>query len=186
MPPRVNVNSRGRHWLLTYNNPVKTADDLILFFVTNTWKYVFQKESGVAGTEHFQIYLRTPQLYMRQLISLFTTYDIHPHVEMARRWKQAMLYCCKEESRISPQYYTNIPEEITPPVVPKLVMCKRKIDSGSSVESLADDENLFSTWVSHSRALNHYQMMKTEPRMFKSICVYFYGQPGCGKSRLLM
>ena len=81
-------------------------------------------------------------MVLRELVYVFTTYGIHPHAEMARSWKRA-LYCCKEESRISAQYYTNIPEEITSPVVPKLVLCKRKLDSGASVSSLADDEQLF-------------------------------------------
>ena len=186
MPPVINRNSRGRHWLLTYNNPVKTAEELIIFFNEKSWKYVFQKERGVAGTEHFQIYIRTERVTMRELVNAFVTYGIHPHIELARRWKQAMLYCCKEESRISPQFYTNIPEEITPPVVPKLVICKRKLDAGATVSSLADDEATFSTWVAHNRSLNTYKCMKMEPRMMKTICVYFYGQPGCGKSRLAL
>ena len=186
MPPVANGNTRGKHWLLTYNNPVKTAEELLVFFNDNQWKYVFQKERGVAGTEHFQIHLRTARKTMRELINTFVTYGIHPHVESARRWKQAMLYCCKEESRISPQFYTNIPEEITPPVVSKSIVCKRKLDAGATVSSLADDEGTFSSWVAHGRALNTYKCMKMEPRMYKTICVYFYGQPGCGKSRLAL
>ena len=71
MPPLVNRNSRGRHWLLTYNNPVKTAEELLIFFNDKSWKYVFQKERGVAGTEHFQIYLRTDRVTMRELVNLF-------------------------------------------------------------------------------------------------------------------
>ena len=174
MPPVNNRNSRGRHWLLTYNNPVKTADELLMFFNGNSWKYVFQLERGVSGTEHFQMYIRTERITMRELVNVFVTYGIHPHIEMARRWKQAMLYCCKEESRISPQYHTNIPEEITPPVVPKLVLCKRKLDAGASVSSLADDESTFSTWVAHNRSLNTYKCMKMEPRMVKTICMCIF------------
>ena len=78
-------------------------------------------ESGIAGTNHFQIYLHTERLIMRQIINFFFTVAVHPNVEMASRWKQALMYCCKAESRISETYYTNIPDEIAPPVVPKLV-----------------------------------------------------------------
>ena len=87
MPPRVNANCRAKHWLLTYNNPTKTAEELIIIFVERNWKYVFQLESGVAGTQHFQIYIRTDRLLMRELNTLFGRIGIHPHVEMARRWK---------------------------------------------------------------------------------------------------
>ena len=107
-------------------------------------------EAGVAGTRHFQIYIRTNRVTMRLIVGYFGEISVHPHVEMARRWKQALMYSCKEESRVSENYNTNIPEEIKPPIVPKLVACKRKLDSGSSVQSLADDEPLFSPWVSHN------------------------------------
>ena len=121
-------------------------------------------------TRHFQIYLRTERITLRQLVSLLTAIVIHPHIEMARRWRQALMYCCKEESRIS-ETHANIYEEITPPLVPKLVQCKRKLDTGCSIASLADDEVLFSSWVAHNHPLNLYKSMKIEPRMKKTICV---------------
>ena len=186
MPPRVNANCRAKHWLLIYSNPTKTAEELIEFYVERNWKYVFQLESGVAGTQHFQIYLRTSRMTMRELIALFSKYLFIHMLKMARRSKQALLYCCKEESRISPQYYTNIPEEIAPPVIPKSVQCKRKLDSGATMSSLADDEQLFSSCVSYNRSLNLYKSMKIEPPMMKTLCVYFYDRPGCGKSRLAL
>ena len=87
---------------------------------------------------------------MRELINLFSNISVHTHVEMAKSWKQALMYCCKEESRISPQYYTDITNEIAPTVIPKLVQCKHKLDSGATMSSLVDDEQLFSSWVSHN------------------------------------
>ena len=91
------------------------------------------------------------------------------------------MYCCKEEPRISDNYYTNIPKEITPPVIPKLVTCERKLDSGGAVQSL-----LFPSWVSHNRSLNLYKNMKIAPRMNKSICIYLYWQPGTVKSEFAL
>ena len=89
-----NRNDRAKHFLITYNNPTHTAEQLIEFFVSKNWRYVFQMESGAAGTQHFQIYLG-PQgrMYLRFMINEWVTFGCHPHIEMARRWKQAMLYC---------------------------------------------------------------------------------------------
>ena len=138
-------------------------------------------EAGVAGTRHFQIYVRTDRLTTRQIVGYFGDIAIHPHVEMARRCNQALMYCCKEEPRISDNYYTNIPKEITPPVIPKLVTCERKLDSGGAVQSL-----LFPSWVSHIRSLNLYKNLKIAPRMNKSICIYLYWQPGTVKSEFAL
>jgi hypothetical protein len=79
-------NVRTNRWLLTYNNPIFTAEDLIYAFDMHNFKYVFQKERGVEGTEHFQIYLQTDRIYARQLIQIFTEHiGFHPHVQAARR-----------------------------------------------------------------------------------------------------
>ena len=56
-------NIRGRHWLITFNNPNCLATDLITFFSENGWNYIFQLERGIQGTEHYQIYLRTNPIY---------------------------------------------------------------------------------------------------------------------------
>ena len=58
----------------------------------------------------------------------------------------AMLYCCKQGSRISVTYYTDIPDEIKPPVTPKLVEIKRKIDQGETLNSIANDKKYFTSW----------------------------------------
>ena len=142
--PRQRVMERGRHFLLTCNNPTHTAEELIGFFVGKDWRYVFQLEAGENGTRHFQIYIRPPsRMLKRELIRLMVEFGCHPHVELARRWKQAMMYCCKQESRISETYYTDICEEITPVATPKLVEIKRKIDAGETLSSISNDEKYF-------------------------------------------
>ena len=60
----------------------------------------------------------------------------------------------------------------------------RKLDSGESLLSIIDTEEHFPTWFSYNRSLVMYYALKQPKRNFKTFCVYFYGDPGVGKSRL--
>ncbi|XP_065664793.1 uncharacterized protein LOC136086424 [Hydra vulgaris] len=123
-------------------------------------------------------------MYCRQLIALLHERNWNWHIEPTRRWKQAMLYCCKTESRVSPDFYSNVRAEVKVIVIPKLVEIKRYIDRGYSMSDVMNKDEFFSSWCSHNRSLTLYANSKQKKRMFKSICIYLYGPPGCGKSRL--
>ena len=153
-------NIRGRHWLITFNNPNCLPIDLINFFTENSWNYIFQLERGEQGTEHFQIYLRTNPIYFNQLNQYFIDRNYLIHLEHVRNKNSAMLYCCKDDSRISQQYWTDIEHLIVRPKVKALVAIKRKLDAGQSLTSIMDSEEHFPTWCSYNRSLVMYNALK--------------------------
>ena len=177
-------NIRGRHWMATFNNPNCLAVDLVNFFNLNQWNYIFQLERGVQGTEHFQIYIGTNPIYFNQLNQLFVDRGYVIHLEHVRNKNSSMLYCCKEDSRVSDQYWTNCEHLIVRPKVKSLVVIKRKLDSGVSLNTIMDSEEHFPTWCSYNRSLVMYNALKQPKRNFKTFCIYLYGDSGVGKSRL--
>ena len=77
-------------------------DVLIEFLRFNHWNYIFQLERGESGTEHYQIYLRSSPIYFNQILSRFTERGYAIHLEHVRNKNNAMLYCSKHKSRVSP------------------------------------------------------------------------------------
>ena len=177
-------NIRGRDWMATFNNPNVLPDVLIQFFVERQWNYIFQLERGQSGTEHYQIYLRTNPMYFNHVNQYFVDRGFVVHLEHVRNKNSAMLYCCKIDSRVSDQYWTDIENLIIRPKVKSLVSIKRKLDSGETLLSIMDNEEFFPTWCSYNRSLVMYNSLKQPKRNFKTFCVYFFGEPGVGKSRL--
>ena len=48
-----NRGSQALHFIITYNNPTHDANQLVAFLVEKRWNYIFQREIGNQGTEHY-------------------------------------------------------------------------------------------------------------------------------------
>lgn len=95
-------NSQSKRWVFTYNNPSLIADELPKDQTIYAY-WIYQKERGQEGTEHYQGYLR---FNSRKRFTQVVNY-LHAlgwdgvHVEKAKgNEKQCHDYCSKEDTRI--------------------------------------------------------------------------------------
>lgn len=96
-------NSKGRHWILTWNN--YTGTDIVFledWCKSNCENYTFQKEIGKEGTPHLQIYFsfKNPRSF-KALKETFTG----AHIEPCRNKIAAEQYCRKKETRDGNEIY---------------------------------------------------------------------------------
>ena len=94
-----NGEVRGRRWCFTWNNPTKTGEELSGVLNQVCKFFVFQKEKGEQGTEHFQGYLE----YASQRKFRTVKAHIHGtcHLEKAKgNQKACVVYCTKQDTRI--------------------------------------------------------------------------------------
>lgn len=87
---------RGSNWLLTINNPTEFDDACLRDAEGLGWTVIGQKERGEEGTEHYQIFLRTPQVRFSAVKKVFK----RAHIELAKSKAAAMAYVQKSETRI--------------------------------------------------------------------------------------
>ncbi|AIF76270.1 Rep [Bat circovirus] len=172
-------DARYRHWLLTYNNPTESAEELIQLFDENGIQYTFQLESGESNTRHYQIYLRfnNPQRSSR-LAGLLP----RAHYEAARHPDSAELYCRKSESRIDGPW-TNIRPGGT----------KRKSEYNDLLKTIQTTQKSTAELATEYFPLfcrNYSNIRRTisiirpvEPRSWKTHVEWHWGKTGTGKSR---
>lgn len=96
--------SKSRAWFFTLNNPEYSAEQLEQHIhLLEPKAYVFQRERGTEGTEHFQgcVYLKNPQVMPKHL-------DKRIHWERAKSWVKAIKYCQKQDTRIAGPWFYNV------------------------------------------------------------------------------
>ena len=102
----------GRNWCFTKNNPKETDNqfDEYLKSLKHIRAFVFQRERGENGTEHFQGYA---EFHRSMRFSTMRKFLAGAHIEHRKGTKQqAVDYCKKEETRIGKVYeYGDIIEE---------------------------------------------------------------------------
>lgn len=91
----------------------------------------------------------------------------------------------KEDTRVSGPWQfgddTNVPESAGART--DMINIKRKICSGASILSIADDEETFSTWARYERSLLKYKRMKSTKRMWNTEIITLIGDTGTGKTK---
>lgn len=88
---------RSNCWSLTINNPTQTDEYNIGQARQKGWKVEGQLEKGEAGTQHYQLILRTPQVRFSAVKSIFP----RAHIEVARNVNALTKYVQKEETRLA-------------------------------------------------------------------------------------
>jgi len=149
------------------------------------------------GREHFQGYVEFTQPKSFSAIHAKCVGLEIAHFERRRgSAKQAIHYCLKPE----PGCYCNIcskertnPTHIEGPFEygektaqgqrQDLLTIKRELDQGKSLKRVAQDDELFPTFIKFPRALETYKRWITTPRDFKPIVMLFVGPSGIGKTR---
>lgn len=187
----------GRGWCFTINNPQE--EDLKLY--DQEWIdkagikiLVFQGETGLDGTNHYQGYVEfNNSIRQSQLKKLLP----RAHLEKRKGSRvSAMTYCTKEETRTSgPTLYGITEEELDSLKRTRksstgsrnstgLQEIQDLINKGEPEINIANDH--FDLWVRHYRAFERYRCLTTKPRNFEVAVHVYYGPTGTGKSKLAM
>lgn len=131
---------KRRSFLLTYNNPTISCEELAQDLDTFCDKYVFQKEKGASGTEHFQILL-----YFNNAVSFNTikTKFSTAHIEAAKSVKHCVKYCSKTDTAISETYSKGfrVPEK------PKIITSLREWQVDAEKMILSDKSDRTIHWI---------------------------------------
>lgn len=86
---------RASCWSVTINNPTPADEEQINLARQKGWKVEGQLETGVEGTRHYQLCVRTPQVRFSALKKAFS----RAHIEVARNEQALAQYVVKEETR---------------------------------------------------------------------------------------
>ncbi len=99
------LNTQGRRWILTINNPVETDEEMCEYIQNlEHFKYsTFQREKGhETETEHFQVFVI---FTIGKRFSTIKNYFPKAHIEQAKGSNvQCREYCSKKDTRISGPY----------------------------------------------------------------------------------
>jgi hypothetical protein len=174
------MSSKSRNWVFTLANPTG-----MLEWCDNVKYAVYQQEvSADTGLDHFQgmVQLKTAR-------ALTYLQDLVP----GAHWEQMMgpperarAYCMKQDTRVDGPWEHGEFSISNPGKRNDLLVVKKRLDEGSSVEELAKDETTFPTWCKYTRAIQEYKRIRLPNRDFKTIVWFLYGPPGTGKSRWAM
>lgn len=183
----------SRNWCFTDNNP-EDRELLCLKDSELVKMAIWQIEEGTNGTEHIQGYL---ELVQPQRISALKKLLPRAHLEKRKGSRsQAVLYCCKEEGRISgpfslglkcslEDYLKRITEgkKLTSKAI-ELEEIRDKLSQGEDFLQIADEH--FAVWVRHWKAFQTYIILKSKPRSWKTNVTVIIGPTGTGKSKWAM
>ncbi len=138
-PQRTKANqpSQAKHWCFTWNNPTFTHDEMLELLRPLTTYAVFQLEKSESGTSHYQGYVEFSS--RKRLTSIINQlFQAHWTKRQASRMA-CKLYCQKEDTRIGGPW-----ETCTFPLQSQgkrsdLEEVYRKLRSGQSLASVADE-----------------------------------------------
>lgn len=125
------VPQKSRNWCFTYNNPQNdgiTPEQMEhILSVLSPVAFVFQLETGEAGTPHYQgcVTVKNP-IAMPKFLSK------RIHWESTRSWAKSILYCQKAEGRIDGPWALNVevkkPLQVITELRPWQAMLKERLD----------------------------------------------------------
>ena len=96
--------SQGRNYFLTVNNPTQSDEEFFEFCknLDHIQYFVFQREQGESGTQHFQLYI---EFTIGKRFDTIKNYFPTAHIQKRKGTKkQAKEYCTKAETRIGKVY----------------------------------------------------------------------------------
>lgn len=176
---RARQESKAKNWVFTVNNP--SDDDSLTPEAWPACSFAcWQKESGEAGTPHFQGYVQFSERItlseMKTLLGLERA-----HFEVARGSPEAnRVYCSKEEGRLDgPFSWGTISGGQGTRT--DILAVKDAVDAGASRADLYEDH--FATYLRMERAINNYKSFRAVARSTAPVVLLFVGLAGMGKSR---
>lgn len=131
---------RARCWFLTINN--YNEEDIKNLMRYD--KYMFQEEKGKNGTVHIQgiIYNKNP-IEFNSVKEIFK----RAHIERTKSVRDAVKYCCKEESRCGKTWYKGFrPPRQIKDIIKKKGALKWQKDIIEIVKKEPDDRSIYWFW----------------------------------------
>lgn len=163
--------------LFQYDSPESIEEEM------RNWPHircaVFQVESSpTTSRHHIQGYVEftKPVRVNRLKTGSFVT----AHYEKRRGTRaQAIVYCEKEESRVSGPYYIGN-FRLEPGKRNDLLECKEALDAGVDERTLA--ESHFGAWVRYRKSFAEYRSLRSPQRSWKTRVIIYWGVAGAGKT----
>ncbi|MDR3263645.1 MAG: replication protein [Clostridiales bacterium] len=172
-----------RNFCITLNNPVQSDSEFFdyLKFLPHIKYFVFQREKGDSGTEHFQLYI---EFSLGKRFDVMKNYFPRAHIEQRHGTKkQAADYCKDKDTRISDTFYEfgDFAEERERTDLTDIM---EMIKSGCSDSEIR--ENYPSQFFHNYRKIDNLRKSYVEERFMTSkrdlYVVYISGSPGVGKT----
>jgi len=175
---------QSKYWIVTYNNPTETINAIAERLGEKGAKYTMQMERGKQGTKHLQAFIWMDTRCRRTGITKLFGDNANPHIEAAKRPKDAERYCRKEETREG-EYLTNIKEEeinlFGQGSRSDLAEACNRILSGAKIQAIATEHP--TSYVKYSRGFHQLSFAVSIPRDTKTTVLWMCGETGWGKSR---
>lgn len=171
----------ARRWCFTLNNP---REDEHVHTLWSTWTglrfAVCQREQGESGTDHYQGYTEWSGTMRLAAVKRLLP---RAHWEPAKGTQAHNVdYCTKADGRKDGPWTHGDRTQAGQGKRNDLTEIKRMLDSGSSVNDIADTH--FEQWLNHSESFHKYKRIKTEKRCWYPTVIVICGPTGTGKSRL--
>jgi len=172
------------NWMFTINNPRDEESPLLW---SGVHYVVFQKERGENGTPHWQGYVQWEKI---QRITALKKICPRAHWECRMgSHEQAVAYCTKKETRISPPIRKGVPRIVVTKKQPKvqdgcdMATVLQLIEEGKSFADI--EQYSFRLACQYKHAILSKIADRTGPRKWKTNVVIVWGSTGVGKSRML-
>jgi len=178
---------QSRGYILTINNPKETDEEMKDIIIQENCMYaIFQKEKGLNGTEHYQVYIEYKN--PRKFTTIKNKFP-RAHIEPRKGTRsQAREYCSKEETRISGPYEIGEFKEEKPGKRNDILRCIELIENTGDVKDVR--ECYPDTYIKYmDRFIKYANELRIEEYKdkFRDIdVIYLYGKTGIGKTRTIM
>ena len=173
----------ARTYILTINNPEQSEQDFFDYCknLEHIKYFIFQREKGESGTEHYQVYV---EFSISKRFATIKGYFPKAHIEARKGTKtQAKDYCSKEKTRIGEVYEFGefIEERERTDIAEMTQLIKDGISEYDFNEMFAWHATRFPNFYSKTKALFYTEKFQSTWRDIKA--VYIYGSTGVGKTR---
>lgn len=176
------ANAQRTRWCFTLPNPSgpdrERVDELAEDDRVN-YLCVGEETAPTTGLRHYQGYVEFVTKRTRSGAQKILGFSQACHLEPSNGSReQNRRYCSKEGSVL---YDGGRGINVTQGTRTDLEEVKHILDSGGSIRDVA--ETNFSLFCRYHNSLQRYALLVSEPRNYRTQCIWIYGRPGTGKSR---
>lgn len=171
---------QAKDWCFTLNNYTENDVDQLRELESNddVVYLICGRESGESGTPHLQGFV---QLRRKKTLQGAKTLLGSNTIHLERRRgtpDEAAQYCKKENNWFE---HGTIERQTGAGHRSDLAQIQESLRNGASMLDVANEH--FGTFVRYNRGIALYMDLRTEPRSWRTQCIWYWGRTGSGKSR---